>query len=190
MSLVWLLRGWASGPTLVYWYWYIGYSRRSIHASVYHAPHWSGRGREHRRLSTAQATVLMVHFSQCSVRAGHQLPASQQQLHTGRINSVQGLKGQIVQRSRCAVLRQLLLHVFHYRAGRGRGTQGALSPWSHTSSLALTNPGAAERLGSHSLTHFTIAAICLTFAGVACLINSAKAPAQISVSPFSVFACR
>jgi hypothetical protein len=37
--------------------------------------------------------------------------------------------------------------------GRGRGAQGSLSPWSHTSSLALTNPGAAERLGSHSLTH-------------------------------------
>jgi hypothetical protein len=35
----------------------------------------------------------------------------------------------------------------------GRGAQGSLSPWSHTSPLALTNPGAAERLGSHSLTH-------------------------------------
>jgi hypothetical protein len=38
-------------------------------------------------------------------------------------------------------------------SGRGRGAQGSLSPWSHTSSLALTNPGAAERLGSHSLTY-------------------------------------
>jgi hypothetical protein len=38
-------------------------------------------------------------------------------------------------------------------SGRGRGAQGPLRPWSHTSSLVLISPGAAERLGIHSLTH-------------------------------------
>jgi hypothetical protein len=60
------------------------------------------------------------------------------------------------------------------RTGRGRGAQGSLCPWSHTSSSALSNPGAAERLGSHSLTH----SLCIgCFRAVAqhpqCLVSTA-----------------
>jgi hypothetical protein len=50
-----------------------------------------------------------------------------------------------------------------YHAVGSIGRQGdadaglALSPWSHTPSLALTNPGAAERLESHSHTHSELA---------------------------------
>jgi hypothetical protein len=57
-------------------------------------------------------------------------------------------------------------------AGRGRGAQGPLSPWSRMSSSALTNPDAAERLRSHSLTHLQLQHAMRTAQRIVCIADS------------------